>query len=204
MIIVNDVIQGSDEWLSLRCGVITASEINNIITSTGRDTKDEKYKTYIRQKAGEIISGRTDSSYSGGYMQKGLDMEDEARNMFMMHEFKHVSEVGFIFKDEDKRVGCSPDGLSINSGLEIKCPKISTHIKYLQQSKVPSEYIPQIMFSMYVTDLKYWHFMSYCEGLNPLIIKVSRDDEYIKTIDDNVKRAILDIDEIVSEIGGTI
>ena len=28
----NDIEQGSDEWLALRCGVLTASEIKHIMT----------------------------------------------------------------------------------------------------------------------------------------------------------------------------
>lgn len=204
MIIVDDIIQGTDEWLKLRCGVITASEFSNLITPTGLNVKAEKRNTYIMQKAGELVSKTPDIGYNNSWMEKGKELESEARDYFRLQFFENdLKEHGFIFKDDSYSVGCSPDGiLYIDNtvGLEIKCPKTSTHVKYLVEGKLPTIYIPQVQGSMLVTGFDSWYFLSYCPGLKPLLIKVERDDNFIDRLSTEIDIAVSEIKEIAEKI----
>jgi len=53
---------------------------------------------------------------------------------------------------------------------------VDTHVDYLMEAVLPSEYAVQVHWSMMVTGIQQWYFMSYFPGLNPLILRVEYDD----------------------------
>ncbi|MCW8960163.1 MAG: YqaJ viral recombinase family protein [Ignavibacteriaceae bacterium] len=172
MIIV-DCEQGTDEWFEARCGIPTASCFDKIITSTGK--KSTQADTYLNQLVGESFVG-VQPSYTNEAMERGKELEAEARGLFEFITDLEVQEVGLCYKDESKTVSCSPDGLiGDDFGIEIKCPNLSTHVGYLRAGKVPTKYVAQVQGSMYVTGRSSWYFMSHFPKMKPLIIKVDRD-----------------------------
>ena len=75
-----------------------------------------------------------------------------------------VVQVGGVYLNADKDLMISPDGLipNLRKGLEIKCPQMKTHIKYLLQGGVPQEYLIQVQSALWVTGYETWDFVSYC------------------------------------------
>lgn len=180
MIIV-DCEQGTEEWFAARCGIPTASCFDKIITSTGK--KSTQSDTYLNQLIGESFVG-VQPSYSNEAMDRGKELEAEARGLFEFITDLEVQEVGLCYKDELKTVSCSPDGLiGDDSGIEIKCPNLSTHVGYLRDGKVPTKYVAQVQGSMYVTGRDTWYFMSHFPGMKPLIIKAEKDDDFQSMLD---------------------
>ena len=146
------------------------------------------------------------------WMLRGIELEPEARSLFEFEMGLVVDQVGFI-TNEGETAGCSPDGLTkctvtievdepprivpydtlkqlkaaidIDCGFEVKCPKASTHFGYLRAGVLPPYYAPQVHFSMAVTGIGAWWFMSYYPGLDPLIVTVWRDD-YTKKVADAI------------------
>ena len=85
-------------------------------------------------------------------------------------------------------------------GLEIKCPKASTHIAYLDNGKVPTIYIPQIQGSMMVTGFDSWNFLSYHPAIKPLTQGVYRDEKYIALLREAVEEANAEVEAIVERV----
>ena len=110
-------------------------------------------------------------------------MEPEARSAYEFITDTKVEEVGFIYKDRKKLVGCSPDGLLADRGLEIKCPSPVVHNAYYARGVCPKAYIAQVQGSMYVTGLKKWDFMSYHPDYEPLIVTVAADPAFSGALD---------------------
>ena len=196
--IIQTCEQYTSEWWSTRRGLPTASCADKILTPTG------KLSTQSRQYMNELIAdklGYGDPPMEPtAWMQRGIDLEPDARNLYELLTGQSVKQVGFITND-DITAGCSPDGLigDVNSmdiliarGWEVKCPKASTHIGYLLGGKLPDFYRPQVHFSMAVTGLRHWVFMSYFPEMEPLIVPVVWDD-YTDTIDNA-------IDEFVAQL----
>lgn len=179
MIPINDVLQGSEEWFQLRCGIPTSSHFDKILTTKGEPSKQAK--NYLYQLAGERIAGARNETYQNAIMQRGIELEAEARALFQMINGE-MKEIGICYFDEHKRYACSPDGLSSDAGLEIKCPLIHTHVSYLLNGCLPTDYIQQVQGSMLVTGFSHWWFMSYYPGLPPLIIDVKRDVKFTATL----------------------
>lgn len=180
MIVIDDFQQQSDEWFAARLGNPGASSFDQIITNaTGKPSKSAE--GYMMELAGEIISGQSEAGYTNHHMEIGNQREQDARDEFEWETDLTVRQVALCYPDDNKRFHCSPDGLtSDGGGLEIKCPKMKTHIKYLLGGKLPTEYIAQVQGSLLVTGLSHWYFHSHYPSIKPLIVKVLPDAEYIK------------------------
>jgi len=181
--IIETFKQNSPEWEKAKAGIPSASRFSEIVTVKGDYSK--QVDVYINHLLAEKMLGKIINGYESYDIRMGKENEPDARDQFKFLMGLDVVEVGLIWKDELKKVLCSPDGLIPNienptAGLEIKCPKASTHIYYLRTQKLPSVYFQQVQGSMYVTGLSEWYFMSYYPGLQSFIIKIKRNDEWIE------------------------
>ena len=199
MIVNDSITQGTDEWLQEKLGKPSASNASKIITNAGKSSKQRT--DYLYSLTAEIITGQREETYKNANMDMGNDREDESRKLFEMIHGVEVQQVGVVYKDEEKKFLCSPDGI-INSeyGLELKNVLGKTQIKYLLKNEVPSEYFSQIQFSLYVTGFKYWMFMTYSPGLRPLIIKMERDEKFIQALEIELKSFTEELESITNQI----
>ncbi len=191
--IVHNVLQGSDEWMKLRCGIPTASEMDALLTPEFKLRTGEGVQTYLAKKLAEKWLGRPLPSFSGfGDLEQGTILEEEAIPYYECENNCTIQRVGFITTDDGK-AGCSPDGLIqyecgpgkqaiAAGGIEIKSPAIHTHVGYLLRWTLPKDYAAQVHGSMYVTGAPWWKFMSYNRHCPPLILTVERDEEIQKKI----------------------
>ena len=200
MIIIN-CEQGSPEWYEARIGLPTASNFDKLITSKGEPSKQSQ--AYLYQLAGERIAGAKIETYQSAAMQRGIELEAEARSLFEMLKDTEVHQVGLCL-DDSRLYGCSPDGLLESEGLEIKCPLIHTHVAYLLDGKLPADYRRQVQGSLLVTGLERWNFMSYYPGLPPLLVRVERDETFIGKLRSILKSFTLELDEITEKLRGMI
>ena len=180
-IIIDEFEQYSPEWYAACAGNVGASSLDKIITTTGARSKQRE--DFLLQLAGEKITGKQEETFQSLAMQKGKEREAGARALFEMLYNIEVKQCALVYKDEWKLCHCSPDGLiGEKKGIEIKNPTMKTHIKYLLQNTLPTEYLLQTQMSLYVTERESWYFMSAFEGLPPLIIEVQRNEKLIEII----------------------
>ena len=89
-------------------------------------------------------------------------MEPIARAAYEAHTGTFVTQTGFWLHPEIKHFGASPDGLVGDEGLiEIKCPRTSTHLRYLSEGKVPTKYKRQMICQLLCTRRKWVDFVSF-------------------------------------------
>lgn len=133
---------------------------------------------YLRTLAGEIIRGTPEEEgYSSAAMERGKVMEAEARDLYAFARGVDPVEVGFVRRGD---AGASPDSLiGEDGGLEIKTALAHIQFDRLQKNELPSEHKAQVYGNLWVTERKWWDFVSYSPGLPPLIVRVDRDEEYI-------------------------
>lgn len=194
-----DCLQGSVEWRQARCGVPTASCFDKIVTSKG--TSSKQVDKYMFQLAGEIISGSPEEAYKNDAMERGTLLEDEARTVYKVSINKNVSEIGFCLADGDIRYGASPDGMVDEDGLiQIKCPKLSTHVEYLLTNALPIDYFQQVQGEMLVTDRKWNDFVSYYPGMELFVKRVERDEEFIDLLKEQLAVFQRDLNDIVKKL----
>lgn len=183
--------QGSNEWLTARLGLFTASEFDKILTPKKLQLSST-WKKEVNKKIAQRIIGREEEEFQGLAMLRGQSMEFEALEFFNFSFGYDFQKVGFFHavneKNESLGYGCSPDGVDEikRMGLELKCPLAHTHIGYLTENKLPEEYLMQVQGSMLVTGYDKWVFGSYHPDFPCLRIEVLRDEELIS----NLKQAL--------------
>lgn len=168
--------QRSPEWYSLRKTHIGASDAAIILGVSPWRTPFELWQ----EKTGEGVQV---TPHKNPWMQRGIDMEPEALKAF-------EDATGYLMKPqvvichENPWQMASLDGLELNGdvAVEIKVPGQKDHLVALN-GKVPEKYIPQLQHQMAVTGLSMIYYFSYTRE-SQAIIKVCRDEEYIKNLID--------------------
>lgn len=166
-----DIEQGSDEWLAVRRGILTASEMRLIMTPTLRPASNDKERAHLFELIGQRITGYTEPHYISDDMLRGHEDEIEARIRYADH-FYPVTECGFATRDMGGfTIGYSPDGLVGDDGLiECKSRRQKYQIETILADEVPAEYLLQCQTGLLVTGRKWLDFISYCGGL-PMFVK---------------------------------
>ena len=188
--------QKSAEWHALRLGSITATSF-----ATMANGRKETIETLCLKKASEIITGESSETfYTNEAMEHGIELEDEAREMYESWSFQKVDQVGFV--EMNDFIGCSPDGLvGDNGGVEIKAPQPHTHMKYLIAASPHKAYKWQCEGFLFVTQRKWVDFVSYCPAYPPskrlLIDRVFPDKDCFAKLRDGMEYCIGRIKEIL-------
>jgi len=79
---------------------------------------------------------------------------------------------------------------------------LKTHIKYLLDGKLPTEYFCQVQGSLYITGFETWDFFSYYPGIEPFKITVERNDEFIKKLDKALDEFCFQVVKIIKRLKG--
>jgi hypothetical protein len=183
--------QGSCEWEVLRSGKVTASELDRLVSPKGKVRTGDGPTTYLYEKLAERWLGRplpSSMNLPVWAVEQGRILEEWARPGFALETNTEVQQVGFITKEETgpmSLVGASPDGLiGDNCGLEIKCPRLQTHIGYISEGVLPEDYVLQVQGSLYVTGFPQWKFYSYYRKVPSLILTIEPDPDIQDAIED--------------------
>jgi putative phage-type endonuclease len=201
--------QKSNEWLDLRAGRFTGSQIHKLMGVKGLG---QTGLTYAFEMACEIVFGRNEEEQFESFdIKRGNELEP-----FAFRKFKELKELDFIevqncsFFAYGNNAGASPDGLVSNdSVLEIKCPRPNKFFNLVAKGydAIDSEYIDQMQMEMLATNSKQCHFFNYIiyngEEMWHEII-VGRDDVRIELIKQRILEATIKRDEFVELLKNNI
>jgi hypothetical protein len=177
-----DVEQGSIEWLQAKLGIPSASEIDKVVTPTGKLSKQSL--AYAYRLVAERLLGRTLVSLDHiDAIASGKQLEPEAIALYEFERGMDAIKVGFVTTN-DGRVGCSPDRFVGGNGLlEVKSPLPQTHVAYLLAG-FNGDYHCQRQCQLFVTERDWLDMMSYSRELPPVIVRYERDEPYITLLRD--------------------
>lgn len=173
-----DLEQSTPEWSLARAGRPCSSEFHKIITPTGKPSKQAEAYGY-RLLAELMIKEPILTFESTYWIDRGKTLEPDAAGLYdLTHDVK-TERAGFC-TDDNGWYGCSPDRLVGEEGLlEIKCPAPQTHMEYLVNGKVDTDYYPQLQGQLFVTGRKWVDIWSYHPKMPPVRIRTERDEVYI-------------------------
>ncbi len=171
-----DVEQGSDIWFALRCGLLTASEMKNILTPTLKIAKNDKVKNHVYEIAAQRMSRYVEPSFINDAMLRGCEDEISAKIKYD-ENYAEVTDMGFVTNDEwGFTIGFSPDWLVGEDGFaESKSRKQSLQFKNIVEQEVPVENIIQVQTGLLVTKRKWCDYVSYSGGMPMNVIRVLPD-----------------------------
>ncbi len=90
---IHDIEQNTDEWLQLRMGLITASNFAAILANNGK-AFGKPAIDYAQRIAIEKKTQRSIDTYSNEWMERGKELESEARELYEGLNFCEVHPGG--------------------------------------------------------------------------------------------------------------
>lgn len=184
-----DLIQGTDEWLEQRRGIVTASVVGKLITpSTIKPAKNDTSRTLTAQLVAERITGWIDPVFVSDDMLRGTEDEPRAVAKYEEH-YAPVTTTGFMVRDDwGFRIGYSPDGLVSDDGLvEVKAPRAKKHLTTILADEVPPEHIAQLQCGLLVSGREWIDFISWCGGMPMWVRRVTPDQRWFDAIREAVE-----------------
>lgn len=182
MIVINDeLIQGSQEWLDARCGLLTASEMHLIVTPTLKAASNEKERSHLYELLAQRITQHVEPRYVSDDMLRGMDDEIEAIDVYEKN-YAPVKRIGFVTNDKwGFIIGYSPDGFCGDDG-QVECKsraqkyQIRTIIDYVPEDAIDPDFMIQVQTGLMVSERKWCDLISYCGGLPMATVRVFPDE----------------------------
>lgn len=183
--------QRSKEWYDLRCGKITASNFHCMLGNSWTS------HSYILEKAMERLTGKcVQHRFWTEDLQRGIDLEPVACREYELVTGNKVVHVGFI--EHDENIGSSPDGLvGTEGGVEFKCPNEKNFWMLERNPRVCPQHYTQCQFNMWVSKRAWWDYVNYATMEKPIIIRVQRDEEYIRMLSERAD----EVNELIDKYG---
>jgi len=197
----DNITQGTDEWLALRRGIVTASVVGQLITASTLKVANNDYSRALTATlVAERITGHVDPVYVNSDMLRGTLDEPIARDLYSRHHAP-VRETGFMVRDDwGFSIGYSPDGLVGDDGLvEAKSRKQKKHLQTILADQVPTENMAQIQCGLLVSGREWCDYISYSGGMPLWPKRVYADQRW----QDAIVAAVRAFEETAAEMVAT-
>ena len=178
MVTTHNVAQNSDEWYEARVGKFTASNAIKLLK-------------HGRSQKARVSEERT---FTNKYMQRGHDLEPQAIELYEEARQVKVERPGFLTNDKYPDCLFSPDGITDNRVIEVKCFKEERH--HAVKKNIPAEILAQIHFGMIIAELDKAHLVMYNPDIENLrrvlyIIPIRKD----KRLERRLKKLMKGVDD---------
>lgn len=204
------VAQRSPEWFALRCGRVSGSQAQHLLTALKSKNESAGRRDLRMLLAQERLSGLPDDgpTFVNADMQRGIDMEPEALVALEMAGVLPgaIRPVGYVTHDT-LHAGYSPDGVAgpgFNTLVEVKCPRMATHLAMFDAiGTVPDRYVGQLTHALWLTGAASIHFASYCPSFAraPLFhVEVTRAMVDLYAYDALLRTFLDEVDTLVARL----
>lgn len=156
-----DIPQNTDEWLGMRAGKLTSSNLGKVMANYGKAFGEPAKKLAVTIAIEQITGNPISSNYTNDHMERGHEQEPIARMLYEEQTFSDVTNGGFFCSE---KIGCSPDGLTANGVIEIKSVIEGVHFANVKRQNVDPAYKWQCIGNLMFTNKDWIDFISYCEG----------------------------------------
>lgn len=193
--------QRSPELFAARLGRLTGSRAADMLATIKTGEAAARRDLRMQLVCERLTQSLQEDGFINAAMQRGIDCEPLAFAAYEAETGQVVQRSGFCAHNT-LAIGCSLDGHieDFEGILECKCPKSSTHLRYLKAGVVPADYLPQITHNLWVTGAQWCDFVSFDDRFHPALsffrVRVERDD---KAIAEYVAKAMAFLAEVQTE-----
>lgn len=134
-----EIEQHSEEWFRKKWGKVGGT------LSKGLFVKSDTLLEDVLSELCEEFDLK--ENYQSFDMQRGSELEPEARKALSAYLGVELKEVGWLQCEENEYIGISPDGITDCQTIsaEIKCPNSKKHLKTILTNEIPSDNIYQCL-----------------------------------------------------------
>lgn len=181
--IYEDLDQGSPDWLQARCGLISASIMNDILMPTLKLASNDKTRAAVYDLACQRMTQYVEPQFWTDSMLRGVADEVTARELYSEHIATAVEIGGMSHQFDFGEVWYSPDGVVGDDGLiEVKSRRAGLHFKTVSEGEIPKEHILQLQAGLLVSGRKWIDYISICKGMPLFVKRVEPIEEYQQAI----------------------
>src|SRR5262245_57027341 len=201
---MSDLQHDNVDWIKARLGKLTASRFADAVAriKTGWGASRARY---IGELVSERLTGEPYPRFRSAEMQRGIEMETQARNAYQFYRDVDIVAVGFIDHPSIAMSGCSPDGLVGDDGLvEFKCPATHTHIATLRGDPITNEYLAQVHWQMVCTERSWSDWVSFDPRLpfemQMFIQRIGASDAVQQLMENDARMFLAEVDATVAAL----
>ncbi len=197
-----DAPQRSDEWREARMGRLTGSVAADMLATIKSGEAAARRDLRMQLVCERLTGVPQENGYVSAEMQRGVDLEPVAVAAYEASRSVLVRKSGFLAL-LDVPAGCSLDGHvgQFTGIIELKCPKSTTHWRYMQHGKVPADYVAQITHNLWVSGAQWCDFISFDDRFPPalqlFVVRVPRDEAAIAAYE---KAALAFLAEVARDV----
>ncbi len=175
-----DIHQGSVDWINLRAGLLTASEMKHLLTGTFKPSANDKSRALFWKLLAQRITGYVEPEYWSDDMLRGAEDEIES-NIIYSKTYAPIKPMGFITNNKwGFTLGYSPDGLVGDDGLvEDKSRRqdlqVRTIVELVPDDQIDSDFVIQCQSGLLISERKWIDLNSYSGGLPMSTVRVYPD-----------------------------
>ena len=204
-----DCDQRSPEWRLARSGRLTGSAAAALLAK-GKGSDEAVARRDLRvQLAVERLTGiPAEEGYTNDAMRHGIEQEAPALAAYEAYSGNLVRRTGFL-SHQDLMAGASLDGDidDCRGVLEIKAPKMATHLSYLRSpDRLSAAYNAQVHHALWITGAEWVDVASfdprYPPELQLLVVRVERDEKAVKAYELLAVQFLREVDAELEEIRG--
>lgn len=202
MQIITEVQQGSPEWLALRLGIATCSELECLLVNgKGEAGFGAGAFTYMNTLIGERITGEAADPFQGNrHTERGHELEGVARKLYEDLEEVETTRVAIIL---NHGAGYSPDSLVAKAGLtEIKTKLPKFQVEVILSGEIPKEHVAQCQGGLWISEREWIDFVCYWPGMPLFIKRAYRDEVLIRKLSERVKTFYEILEERMDKVLG--
>lgn len=198
---IHNIEQKTPEWHLLRQKhPLTASKAQAI------GNQGKGLETLVWEQLAKKHSSADPELYSNEDLERGIELEPQARSLYELETGTTVTEIGFVTNDElSKYCGCSPDGFVGEKGMvEFKAFEDKKHFKMMLEEdfEIESGYVWQMQMQMLLCGKDWNDFVAYNPNFKKslLIKRVFAD----KVMQEKIKTGLAMGDKLISSIESKI
>lgn len=207
--------QRSPEWFQARLGRITGTSANDLQATIKSGEAAARRDLRLRLICERLTGQSQEDGYVNPAMMRGIDCEPLARAAYEAKTGELIEETGFLSHDE-LMAGCSLDGhiAHFQGIVELKCPKSSTHLRYLRAGILPPEHVGQVTHNVWISGAKWADFCSWDDRFPPelqfLMVRVLREDLDVAGYEKRARAFLAEVDtelaavRTMSDLRGTL
>lgn len=200
------ILQSSPEWASERLGCVTASRVADVIAkSRDKKTWGASRANYAAELIVERLTGQVTEGYKSAAMERGSEVEAEARLAYEFRRNVDVAPAALIRHPKIEWAAATPDGFVGEDGLiEIKSPNTSTHLETILGKKPQARYMTQMQWQLCVTGRKWCDFVSYDprlpERMRFFLQRVPADQAVMCSLEKEVEIFLSEVDDTIKRL----
>jgi len=194
----------TDFQIRERIGCLTASRMRDARAMLKKGGESEARFGYKVELVTERLTGIATTHYVTAAMQRGIDLEDAAKEAYEIQTGDVLGPADFYPHPAIEFCGATPDSVTKHRLHEFKVPLPTTFVKWMIGGEIPQEHLDQLILQQACTKIYNTTFVAYCpempEPLRLFIRDFSATSEQIMHVEADARAFLFEVEALYNQL----